>query len=406
MALIAAATPDARLVTASTGNHGIAVASAAARYGMRLTVLVPAAASPAKLERLRALESDDCVVEVFGRESGDVEMEARRRAQRGHCNLRRAVRRPGRDRRPGTVAVEVLEDWPECDAFVVPIGGGGLISGIGLWAKAMRPGMRLVGVQPSASPPMYMYFESGSTKPVPIAPTLADGVSGNIERDSITWKMCKQLVDEVVVVDEDQIADGHGLGAAGASPGHRGQRSAPHCRDAGSARGHGRTARHGGAHRPQRGRRHAQGRPGPMTLLSLRGIAKAFGGRHILRGVDLELADGARIGLVGPNGSGKSTLLRIAAGDDEADAGQITRQRGLRLAMLAQHPLGDERSPATTLRDARDDLREIDQGLAECDRRLADPSVYNDGARMEAVLAEQARLAGSIRAGRRSGVRG
>jgi ATP-binding cassette, subfamily F, member 3 len=129
-----------------------------------------------------------------------------------------------------------------------------------------------------------------------------------------------------------------------------------------------------------------------MTLLSLRGITKAFGGRQILRGVDLELPDGARIGLVGPNGSGKSTLLRIATGDEEADAGQITRQRGLRLAMLAQHPLGDDRSPATTLRDARADLREIDDGLAECDRRLADPSVYNDDARMEGVLAEQAHL--------------
>jgi ATP-binding cassette subfamily F protein 3 len=129
-----------------------------------------------------------------------------------------------------------------------------------------------------------------------------------------------------------------------------------------------------------------------MTLLSLRGIAKAFGGRQILRGVDLELPDGARIGLVGPNGSGKSTLLRIAVGDEEADAGQITRQRGLRLAMLAQHPLGDERSPAATLRDARADLREIDAGLAECNRRLADPSVYNDAVSMEAVLADQARL--------------
>jgi threonine dehydratase len=54
---------------------------------------------------------------------------------------------------------------------------------------------------------MYGYLQSSSTKPMPIAPTLADGVAGNIERDSITWKMCRQLVDEVVLVDEEQIAD-------------------------------------------------------------------------------------------------------------------------------------------------------------------------------------------------------
>jgi threonine dehydratase len=207
VALIAAEQPDAWLVTASSGNHGIAVASAAARHGMRLTVLVPASVSPAKLERLRALESDRCVVEVFGRGYDDVENEARRRHDEGIATYVAPYSDPDVIAGQATVAVEVLEDWPECDALVAPIGGGGLISGIGLWAKGVKPGMRLVGVQPTASPPMYAYFESGSTKPMPIAPTLADGVAGNIERDSITWKMCKQLVDEVVLVDEDQIAD-------------------------------------------------------------------------------------------------------------------------------------------------------------------------------------------------------
>jgi ATP-binding cassette subfamily F protein 3 len=129
-----------------------------------------------------------------------------------------------------------------------------------------------------------------------------------------------------------------------------------------------------------------------VTLLSLRGITKAFGGRQILRGADLEIDDGARIGLVGPNGSGKSTLLRIATGDEEADAGQMTRQRGLKLAMLAQHPLGDGRSPLETLRDARDDLREIDHGLARCAVELGDPAVFGDPERMEAVLHRQAEL--------------
>lgn len=207
VALIAAQEPDAELVTASSGNHGIAVATAAARHAMRLTVLVGASVSPAKLERLRALESDSCVVEVFGRDSDDAESEARRRDTERIAVYVPPYNDPDVIAGQGTIGAEILDDWPACDAMVVPIGGGGLIAGMGLWARAVKPGLRLVGVQPSASPPMYAFLESNSTRPMPIAPTLADGVAGNIERDSITWKMCRQLVDEVVLVDEEQIAD-------------------------------------------------------------------------------------------------------------------------------------------------------------------------------------------------------
>jgi len=205
--LIAEADPGAELVTASSGNHGIAVATAAARHGLRLTVLVGASVSPAKLERLRALETDSCTVTLFGRDTDDAEREARRRDDEGIATYVPPYNHPDVIAGQGTVAAEILDDWPACDALVVPIGGGGLISGIGLWAKAVRPDLRLVGVQPSASPPMYAHLASGSTKPMPIAPTLADGVAGNIERDSITWRMCRQLVDEVVLIDEEQIAE-------------------------------------------------------------------------------------------------------------------------------------------------------------------------------------------------------
>ena len=146
-------------------------------------------------------------VELAGNDTDDAEIEARRRDDAGHAIYIPPYNDPEVIAGQATVGVEILEDWPEVEVIVVPIGGGGLIAGIGLWAKAVKPGLRLIGVQPSASPPMFAFFETGKTEPMPIAPTLADGVAGNIERDSITWKLCRQLVDEVVVVDEEAIAD-------------------------------------------------------------------------------------------------------------------------------------------------------------------------------------------------------
>lgn len=207
VAILAEGRPEVALVTASSGNHGIAVATAAARHDMRLTVLVGRSVSPAKLERLRALETRRITVELFGNDSDDAEAEARRRDDAGHAVYVAPYADPEVIAGQATVGVEILGDWPEVDTIVVPIGGGGLIAGIGLWAKAIKPSLRLIGVQPAASPPMYAYFETGSTDPMPIAPTLADGVAGNIEKPSITWKLCRQLVDEVVLVEEDEIAD-------------------------------------------------------------------------------------------------------------------------------------------------------------------------------------------------------
>ncbi|MDQ3691057.1 MAG: pyridoxal-phosphate dependent enzyme [Chloroflexota bacterium] len=207
VAIVAEQSPAAALVTASSGNHGIAVATAAVRHGMRLTVLVGRSVSPAKLERLRALETNRITVELTGNDTDDAEAEARRRDDAGHAIYIPPYNDPDVIAGQATVGVEILADWPEVDTIIVPIGGGGLIAGIGLWARAVKPGLRLIGVQPSASPPMYGYFETGKTDPMPIAPTIADGVAGNIERTSITWKLCRQLVDQVVLVDEEPIAE-------------------------------------------------------------------------------------------------------------------------------------------------------------------------------------------------------
>ncbi len=206
VALVAQGRPEAALVTASSGNHGIAVATAATRHDMRLTVLVGRSISPAKLERLRSLETRRVTVELAGDDTEAAAAEARRRDDAGHAIYIAPYNDPDVIAGQATVGVEILSDWPDVDPIVVPIGGGGLIAGIGLWAKALKPDLRLVGVQPAASPPMYAHFETGATDSMPIAPTLADGVAGNIERSSITWKLARKLVDEVVLVEEDAIA--------------------------------------------------------------------------------------------------------------------------------------------------------------------------------------------------------
>lgn len=129
-----------------------------------------------------------------------------------------------------------------------------------------------------------------------------------------------------------------------------------------------------------------------MTLVGVHALYKSFGGRTILRGTDLVIAPGARIGLVGANGSGKSTLLRILAGNDDADTGEVVRRRGLRTAFLPQHIPGDTRTPLQFVLAARPDLVALEVELAACETDLADPDVTADMRRIERVLERQERL--------------
>jgi ATP-binding cassette subfamily F protein 3 len=108
-----------------------------------------------------------------------------------------------------------------------------------------------------------------------------------------------------------------------------------------------------------------------MALLAARGLAKSFGSRQVLHGLDLDVEPGARVGVIGPNGGGKSTLLRILAGEETADAGEVTQRRGLVVAYLPQQLEGDDRDARETLRAARPDLHELERELARIEDALA-----------------------------------
>ena len=131
---------------------------------------------------------------------------------------------------------------------------------------------------------------------------------------------------------------------------------------------------------------------GPTPLLSAREITKSFGGRRILDGAVLEIADGDRVGLLGPNGSGKSTLLRALAELDPPDGGELTRRRGLVVAHLPQIVDGDSRSAVETVLAARPELASVEEELHAVERRLAAPETAADLRAMERALAHQERV--------------
>ena len=108
-----------------------------------------------------------------------------------------------------------------------------------------------------------------------------------------------------------------------------------------------------------------------MAVLAVRGVAKSFGSRQILDGLDLDIEPGVRLGVIGPNGGGKSTLLRILAGEETPDAGDVTRRRGLVVAFLPQQPEGDVRDAHAMLRAARPDLDELECELASIEAGIA-----------------------------------
>jgi ATP-binding cassette subfamily F protein 3 len=108
-----------------------------------------------------------------------------------------------------------------------------------------------------------------------------------------------------------------------------------------------------------------------IPQLSARGLTKSFGGRAILKGADLEVAAGSRIGILGPNGGGKSTFLRIVAGLEHADVGEVTLRRGLVVAHLPQIVDGDERDALATVRAARPELAALQDELAAAETKIA-----------------------------------
>jgi threonine dehydratase len=190
-----------RLVTASAGNHGRALALAAHRLDLPLTVFISADAPRAKVDPIRAAGAE--LVEC--RDYDEAEGQAKARAAAGHGQFVSPYSNVDVIAGAGTIAIELLEDLPTLDAVIVPVGGGGLISGVGTVVKALSPSTRVIGVEVAASCPFTQSLAAGRVVPIDVDPSLADGLTGNLDPDTITFDIVRSVVDQIVVVDEPAL---------------------------------------------------------------------------------------------------------------------------------------------------------------------------------------------------------
>jgi threonine dehydratase len=195
------------IVAASAGNHALGVAEAARLVGARATLIVPESGSPAKIAALRRYPPEHVELLVEGADYDAAEALAIALARDSQRRFVSAYNDPQVMAGQGTVGVEILEDLPDVEAVLVPVGGGGLIVGIGLWAKTINPRIRVIGLQSTASPQMYAAFKAGHLITVPVLDSLADGLAGNIEPGSPMYDLARLYVDEIVLVEESEIAE-------------------------------------------------------------------------------------------------------------------------------------------------------------------------------------------------------
>jgi threonine dehydratase len=191
------------VVACSAGNHALGLAHAAALAGVEATLVVPESASPAKLA---ALGRYPARVLKLGASYDEAEAAALRLAQEEGLRFVSPYNHPQVVAGQGTLGAEILEQLPGAEVLIVGVGGGGLIGGVGLWAKAMNPNIRVIGVQAESSAAMLASLRAGQIVAAPDLPTLADGLAGGIEPGSITFPLVQRVADTLLAVSEAQIA--------------------------------------------------------------------------------------------------------------------------------------------------------------------------------------------------------
>lgn len=195
---------DVRGVTCcSTGNHGRAVAYAARERGMKAVICMSSLVPQAKVEGIRALGAE---VRIVGSSQDDAQVESSRlAAQEGYAEIP-PFDHPDVIAGQGTIGLELMEERPDLATVLVPLSGGGLAAGVALAVKTASPDTRVIGVSMDRGAAMYESLKVGRPVEVEEVPSLADSLGGGIGVENrLTFAMCRELLDDIVLVTEDDI---------------------------------------------------------------------------------------------------------------------------------------------------------------------------------------------------------
>ena len=190
------------VVAASAGNHAQGVAHAATLLGVKSTIVMPESASPAKVDATKGYGAR-VVLHGDGFEAA-LEM-GREIARKEDATFIHAFDDPKVVAGQGTVGLEMLDSEPDLDCIVAAIGGGGLMSGIAVAAKSIKPKIKIIGVQSEAFPSMYMAFKTAKMVPFRTQETIADGIAVK-QPGKLTYKLIRKYVEDIVLVSDDDIA--------------------------------------------------------------------------------------------------------------------------------------------------------------------------------------------------------
>ncbi len=192
---------DRGVVTASMGNHGLGVCWAARLAGVPATIVMPEKANPDKVEAMRNLGAE---VAFHGDDFEDANEKALELEREKEFIYFHAANDPWIIAGHGTVGLEMLEQAPELDVLVVPVGAGGLISGVSLAAKAMKPGIEVIGVQAKNVAPFYRSRQEGRLVQLESATTFAEGLASRFPT-ILPFRMIDRLVDDLIVATEEEM---------------------------------------------------------------------------------------------------------------------------------------------------------------------------------------------------------